>query len=217
MDYKTFRLTDVKAAADGWEVAGYASTFDNLDLQGDIVRRGAFAASIADPAQRARVKLLYQHDTAQLLGKLLELREDDAGLYFRARISQTALGADVRQLLLDGVLDSVSIGYTPTVTRGFKPRELLEVELWEVSLVTFPANQQAAVTDVKRQSELDAARAALLAEIAELQPAVDVAALQAQQRALLDEIAEYQPELPDPEELAEQQRALLDEIAAALV
>lgn len=141
-------VAEVKAAADGWEVAGYASTWDR-DLGGDIVHPGAFANHLASGA---KVRFLYAHDAAQVLGRALELREDDRGLFGRFRISQTRLGQDVHRLLVDGALDSFSIGFIP---RDFERdeksgvRNLKAVELVECSVVAMPMNPQATVTAVK--------------------------------------------------------------------
>jgi HK97 family phage prohead protease len=143
-------VAEVKAAGsgDGWEVAGYASTWDR-DLGGDAVSPGAFAAHLASGA---KVRFLYAHDAAQVLGRPLELREDDQGLFGRFRISQTRLGQDVHRLLTDGALDSFSIGFIP---RDFERdeksglRTLKSVELVECSVVAMPMNPQATVTAVK--------------------------------------------------------------------
>jgi hypothetical protein len=143
-------VAEVKAAGsgDGWEVAGYASTWDR-DLGGDAVSPGAFAAHLASGA---KVRFLYAHDAAQVLGRPLELREDDRGLFGRFRISQTRLGQDVHRLLTDGALDSFSIGFIP---RDFERdeksglRTLKSVELVECSVVAMPMNPQATVTAVK--------------------------------------------------------------------
>ena len=149
LDYGTpLPVAEVKAAGDGWEVAGYASTWDR-DLGGDVVAPGAFAAHLGSGA---KVRFLYAHDAAQVLGRPLELREDDRGLFGRFRISQTRLGQDVHRLLTDGALDSFSIGFIPRdFDRDEKSglRTLKSVELVECSVVAMPMNPQATVTAVK--------------------------------------------------------------------
>jgi HK97 family phage prohead protease len=143
-------VAEVKAAGsgDGWEVAGYASTWDR-DLGGDVVHPGAFRGHLEGGA---KVRFLYAHDPAQVLGRALELREDDRGLFGRFRISQTRLGQDVHTLLRDGSLDSFSIGFIP---RDFERdeksgvRNLKAVELVECSVVAMPMNPAAVVTAVK--------------------------------------------------------------------
>ncbi|HYW23090.1 MAG TPA: HK97 family phage prohead protease, partial [Terriglobales bacterium] len=137
----------VDLAGGGWEISGYASTFGGTpDSQGDVVARGAFADSIAVRA----TKLLYEHATP--IGKQLELREDEHGLYGRWSIVDTQAGTDAYKLAKAGVLDSLSIGYVPTevaISADGDARILLKVDLYEVSAVAIPANQHAVITDVK--------------------------------------------------------------------
>jgi len=142
------RIAEVKAADDGWEVAGYASTWDR-DLGNDVVHPGAFKATLD---AGGRVRFLFAHDASQVLGRPLELREDERGLFGRFRISKTRLGQDVHTLLTDGSLDSFSIGFIP---RDFdhdekaNVRHLKAVELLEVSVVSLPMQPRATVTSVK--------------------------------------------------------------------
>ncbi len=133
---------------DEWEVAGYASTFDR-DLGDDVVLPGAFRKSLENGRP---VRFLFAHDHRQPIGKALELKEDDRGLFGRFAISKTALGADVRTLLRDGALDSFSIGYLPGETEFDKKagvRKIKDLELIECSIVSIPMNPQALVTGVK--------------------------------------------------------------------
>ncbi|MDK3019280.1 HK97 family phage prohead protease [Pseudodonghicola flavimaris] len=123
-------------------IEGYASLFDHPDQGGDIVRRGAYAASLqALAAAGQRVKLLWQHDPAQPIGLWEELREDSRGLWVRGRLlTATQKGREAAALVAAGAIDGLSIGYRTkrserTAAGG---RLLTEVELWEVSLVTFP-------------------------------------------------------------------------------
>jgi HK97 family phage prohead protease len=144
-----FEIETKRLDGDQWTVEGYASTFGNTDLGGDIVAKGAFASHIA---AGAKTRFLYSHDPAQVLGTATRLSEDDSGLYGSFRISKTPLGESVRTLLKDGALDSFSIGYIP---RDFDfdqkagTRTLKDVELLEVSVVAMPMNPAAVVTAVK--------------------------------------------------------------------
>lgn len=142
------RIQEVKASGDAWEVAGYASTFGNVDLGGDVVLRGAFAETLKADAP---VRFLYSHNPADVLGVPLALKEDERGLFGRFRISKTRLGEDVHTLLKDGALDSFSIGYIPTDFEydDAGVRKLAAVELLEVSVVAMPMNPEAVVTGVK--------------------------------------------------------------------
>lgn len=143
------RIQEIKAAGDGaWAVSGYVSTYD-LDLGGDIIKPGAFTKTLQSGH---RVKFLYSHDRAQVLGTASSLREDEKGLFGEFRISRTRLGEDIHTLLKDGAIDSFSIGYLPDdyeVDKKTGVRTLTDISLLECSLVSLPMNPQALVTNVK--------------------------------------------------------------------
>lgn len=143
-----FRLTEFKSSDSGAEVAGYVSTYGNVDHGGDVVMRGAFDASIASDAP---VRFLWAHDTHEVIGLPLELKSDDKGLFGRFKISQTSRGRDVHTLLKDGAVDSFSIGYIPTQVEfdDSGTRLLKSVDLLECSVVAMPMNERATVTAVK--------------------------------------------------------------------
>jgi Escherichia/Staphylococcus phage prohead protease len=146
------RIDSVKATDDGWSCTGYVSTFGNVDHVGDVVMHGAFDASLAAwKAGAQKIRFLNAHRTDQVLGVATELKADDRGLLGTFKISKTSLGQDIHTLLKDGALDSFSIGYVPTDIEfdDSGVRKLLGVDLLEVSLVSIPANDQAAVTGVK--------------------------------------------------------------------
>jgi|SRR5215471_12528371 len=150
---KSIEVREVKAADDAWTVTGYASTFDNTDEGGDVVVRGAFARSVhAWGTGQKRIRFLYQHDPADVLGVPTSLREDHYGLLGQFKISRTTRGHDAYQLLKDGALDSFSIGYVveDQEYRG-NVRVLRDVDLMEISVVSLPMNTRAAVTGVKRR------------------------------------------------------------------
>lgn len=145
---------------EGRTFEGYASVFrspdkDSPDMTGDMVCAGAFKKSIAERGHK--VRMLWQHDPSQPIGRWTSMREDDQGLYVKGQISETSLGRDVMTLLKDGAVDSMSIGYEPIpadteyakTAKGDSVRLLRAVKLWEVSLVSFPADQAAKVTAVK--------------------------------------------------------------------
>jgi HK97 family phage prohead protease len=132
---------EVKFAAAGGVVEGYASVFGLRDQGGDIVQPGAYAASLARLAGAGRrVKMLWQHDPARPIGVWDEVREDARGLWVRGRIlDAVAQGREALALMAAGALDGLSIGYrTVRASRDAKGRLLDEIDLWEVSLVTFP-------------------------------------------------------------------------------
>jgi HK97 family phage prohead protease len=134
---------------EGHVVAGYASLFGKADQGGDIVQKGAYAASLKRLAARGgRVKMLWQHDPAQPIGVWDEVREDSTGLWVKGRIlTEVEKGREAAALVAAGAIDGLSIGYrTVKAERDGKGRRLLsELELWEVSLVTFPMLPEARV------------------------------------------------------------------------
>jgi HK97 family phage prohead protease len=134
---------------EGSRVEGYASVFGRRDQGGDVVARGAYAASLAAlAASGRRVKMLWQHDPAQPIGVWDEVREDATGLYVKGRIlTDVARGQEAVALLAAGAIDGLSIGYrTLRAERDAKGQRLLqELDLWEVSLVTFPMLAEARV------------------------------------------------------------------------
>ncbi len=134
---------------DGAVIEGYASLFHRCDQGGDVVAPGAYGASLrALAAAGRRVKMLWQHDPARPIGVWDEVREDATGLWVRGRIlPEVAQGREAAALVAAGAIDGLSIGYrTVQSSRDAKGRRLLnELELWEVSLVTFPMLAEARV------------------------------------------------------------------------
>ncbi len=127
------------------EVRGYVSRFDTPDRGGDIVRRRAFLGARAD------VPLLWQHDPARPIGRVLALTEDRAGLRMVAGISSDCRdGADALALLRSGAVTGLSFGYRVREARP-RPgggRELVKLELLECSVVTLPMHEAARVEAV---------------------------------------------------------------------
>lgn len=129
--------------------AGYAAVFDRVDRGGDVVRAGAFGALRA-----ADVPLLWQHGPGQVIGSVEKLEEDARGLRVIGRVSaRTAAGRAAAAGLKTGALDGLSFGYRVRAARGggagLGPRELLALELVEVSLVTHPMQAAARVVAVE--------------------------------------------------------------------
>lgn len=126
----------------GAQIEGYASVFGVADQGGDVVLRGAYTGSLKRlAASGRRVKMLWQHDPGQPIGVWDEVREDGHGLWVKGHLlTDLAQGREAAALLAAGAIDGLSIGYrTLRAERDTKGRrQLAEVELWEVSLVTFP-------------------------------------------------------------------------------
>jgi hypothetical protein len=133
---------------------GYGSVFGNKDLGNDVIERGAFLKSLKRRKPQ-NVKLLYQHKSDMPIGVFDEIKEDEHGLVVKGRLAlKTQAGAEAYELLKMGALDGLSIGFRVNPKevsydkRGNK-RIIKEVDLMEVSLVTFPMNPQATVRSVK--------------------------------------------------------------------
>ncbi len=128
---------------------GYASTFGTLDSYDDIVVKGAFT----DGLGKRKVKMLWQHGGYDVIGSYPEIYEDDRGLYCKGRINLgVEKGREAYALLKAGDVDSMSIGYSTKLSEYDSEKDiryLKEIDLWEISLVTFPANDMATITDVK--------------------------------------------------------------------
>ncbi|PHS29579.1 MAG: HK97 family phage prohead protease [Robiginitomaculum sp.] len=125
-------------------VEGYASLFDRQDLAFDLVRRGAFSASLISKGASG-VRMLFQHDASEPIGVWDSIREDHQGLWVKGRVfSDVPLGRTASALVRRRAIDGLSIGFrTRRARKQAQTRELLEVELWEVSIVTFPMLPQA--------------------------------------------------------------------------
>ena len=148
---------------DNTEISGYASLFNVEDKGGDVVQNGAYAASLARLSKvRGKVKMLWQHDPMQPIGVWDEIREDDKGLFVKGRLlPEVQAGREALALLQAGAIDGLSIGYrTVRAEKSAKGRVLHEIELWEVSMVTFPMLPEARVAP----SDDEAALAQSLAE-----------------------------------------------------
>jgi len=133
--------------------AGYAAVFDRPDGGGDVVRAGAFARSLKRGAQG--VPLLWQHDAGRPIGRIEYLREDKRGLRVIARLSEGRAGKEAAALLKEGSVGGLSFGYRVREASGEAPRELRDLDLVEVSLVTMPMQPKARVhaVDVDADSQ----------------------------------------------------------------
>ena len=153
MEKKEFDL-EIKSVDESGIFMGYGSVFNFKDFQGDIVLPGAFSKSIS----KKMPVMLWQHSSYDPIGIYTEISEDEKGLKLTGRllINEIAKAREAYALLKAGAIRGLSIGYVPLKydrrndDKGyFEGRDLKEVDLWEVSLVTFPANPKAVVGNVK--------------------------------------------------------------------
>ena len=166
LEHKFARFGEGLQVQDGFVIEGYASLFGASDQGGDIVGKGAYARSLSALSGADRsVKMLWQHDPSQPIGVWDEVREDDKGLWVKGRLLDgIAKGREAAELIGAGAIDGLSIGYrTVRATKNDKGQRLLqELELWEVSLVTFPmlpSARVAAKSDDVSASEDESLRA----------------------------------------------------------
>jgi HK97 family phage prohead protease len=154
-------------AVDG-SIEGYASLFGEVDAARDMVMPGAFTQTLKQRGLR-KIPMLFQHDPSEPVGVWLELKEDFRGLIARGRLIPDVLRArELLSLLKAGAVDGLSIGYR-TVRGQIDPktrvRRLYQVDLWEISIVTFPLLNGARVSAVKEmQPKVSRLRAAAEAE-----------------------------------------------------
>ena len=142
LEHKFCRLGGDDVSVDGMVIEGYASLFGQTDQGGDIVKKGAYGGSLKKLMRAGRsVKMLWQHDPAQPIGVWDELREDDKGLYVKGRLLESVeKGREAAALIGAGAIEGLSIGdRTKRAAKTAQGKRILtELELWEVSLVTFP-------------------------------------------------------------------------------
>lgn len=152
---KSMPLFELKAVDEAQGIfEGYLSVFGNIDSYKDIVEPGAFSKTINDARGKGGkylFPLLWQHDPRDPIGGFLDMTEDRKGLFVRAQIDMsTSNGQRAYSGLKMGYLDGLSIGYD-TIKHKFVGdiRHLQEVRMWEGSVVTFPANNDTRVNNVK--------------------------------------------------------------------
>ena len=150
--------SEIKTSGQG-VFSGYGSIFGNEDQGNDIVQKGAFTKSL-NTRPASKVKMLFQHKTDEPIGVFEDIREDEKGLFVKGRLALgTQKGRETYELLKLGALDGMSIGFRADPKKqGYNEnkrgvRTLKEVDLMEISLVTFPMNEEALVQSVKGNSK----------------------------------------------------------------
>lgn len=156
MEYKSLQIQEVKREQrdEHLYISGYGAYFGNEDSYGDIIQKGAFEPFLALEDAK-RLKLCWQHDMQEVIGVITNIYEDEKGLFFEAKISNTQRGKDVAVLLEDGAIDEFSIGYRTEdyeYTNDEK-RILKSIYLYEISVVSRAANPMAKLVDAERKDE----------------------------------------------------------------
>jgi len=152
---------EIKAVNADGTVEGYGSVFGVRDNYDDVIAKGAFIQSLKDhKAAGTMPAMLWQHDADKPIGVWTEMVEDEKGLRIKGQLAmETVKGKEAHALLKMGAINGLSIGFMSkqwAYDRETEVRTLTEIDLWEVSLVTFPANEKARVTNVKSADELQA-------------------------------------------------------------
>lgn len=134
--------------------SGYAATFGNEDLVGDVIEPGAFTKTLSE---HPKMPILWQHDRSQPIGVSLAASEDDYGLLVKGEFNlEVQQGREAYSLIKQGALSCLSIGYSSIIDKwDAGVRHLKELRLYEYSPVTFPANPSAQITGVKSCPELE--------------------------------------------------------------
>lgn len=147
---------EVKQVRDNM-LKGLASTFD-VDKEGEQIEPGAFQKTIEERIESGKVKLLDSHNPEKPIGVVQKARETEEGLLIEAKVSEIERAQEIKTLIQEGVLDSLSIGFKAVrdeiaSRNGRSIRVIKEVKLLEVSTVAFPANENAEILDVKEVSD----------------------------------------------------------------
>lgn len=217
IEHKTFKMRVKQQDIDneGGTFSGHASVFNNTDFHGDIVARGAFKRTI--DLQGGKVPILWQHDSSNPIGVTKGLAEDDRGLFMKNAqlVRATQRGREALALLREGAINGLSIGFETLQDEFDKDKDarvIKEVRLWEISLVTFPANPKARVEDVK---EMDSRLKSALQKIHVLESRLkdlETAYWQDLYAALFDSINTGSQELADMINTSDSVHVLIDDM-----
>lgn len=167
-DFSTAQLTFKDVDGKKGIVTGYFADFDSIDSDGDIIRKGAFTRSISDlgpKSRKPRIKHLLNHDISQPLGVLVELKEDERGLYYESKLGTHSLGEDFIKMVESGLVTEHSIGFKTMKYNQLKPwnewkegeaaRELTDLKLYEgSSLTAWGANKNTPIMGMKAEQKI---------------------------------------------------------------
>ena len=154
---KSFSGSDFTTGENG-TISGYFATFDHDhgDSYGDVIKKGAFAGTIARRKKTGHpFPLCFNHDVSVIIGRVTDIGEDNKGAYFTAEFFPTEKAQEIRNIVKSGVLWQFSFAYDTLdagkikAGDGSEVNELRELELYEISIVMVPANPRATITDIK--------------------------------------------------------------------
>lgn len=165
IQFRRFEIKGYSEDAEGFYVEGFAAAFDKPDMepnkygQYDVLHRGAFAKTIIE--NKGRIKIIMDHELSMAVGKPILLEERTEGLYIKALISASEEG--LQQKIREGVYSEFSIGFVPikigirenAMPNGYPIRDLYEVRLWEVSIVTIAKNEFTRFAEAKGIEKFD--------------------------------------------------------------
>jgi HK97 family phage prohead protease len=156
LQFKSFKIANVQEESGTMTIEGWGAVFGNIDSTNDVIVKGAFAKTLME--RKDRIAFAYQHDIWNPIGKILDIKEDNTGLYVKVMLS--AAEEDIQCKVKEGILKEMSIGYrainsTSGVQDGQDVQYLNEIMLYEVSLVTIASNPLAVITRMKAEEKAD--------------------------------------------------------------
>lgn len=145
MEFKNFEIKAIEGDDDNI-ISGYGAFFNNVDQHGDIIVPGAFNFS-----EGKKIRMLFNHSSDKVIGTWTSFAEDEKGLKITGKFANTPRAQEIKELVKSGAIDSMSIGYRTLDSEQDAQgnRILKSIDLWEVSIVTFPSNSLATIDAVK--------------------------------------------------------------------
>ena len=158
LQHKASKFVVKESSDDSRIIKGYASVFNNMDSDMDVIHKGAYTRSIKEwgPSGKDRIKLVAQHDINRPVARITEMKEDTNGLYIEARFGSHQDGDDYYRMAKEGLINEFSVGFVPVQKEENEKGgyDITQIKLYEVSMVTIAANDEAIVTEVKSNNPL---------------------------------------------------------------
>ena len=157
MKHKDIKI-QLKSVSEKGEFEGYAAIFNNVDLGGDMIMPGAFSKTMKENVQ---VPVLWGHSSREVIGLNQDWSEDSKGLHVKGKlILDVQRAVEAHALMKEGAVKGLSIGYDAIIADYRQEKDdfirvLREIKVWEYSLVPFPMNPDAQLTDVKSAGEIE--------------------------------------------------------------